>query len=257
MAKISAVLNTYNAARHLDKVLNSLSGFDEILVCDMESTDATVRIAKEHNCKVVTFERGNHRICEPARDFAIHSASNEWVFVVDADEVVPEALKDYLYELTKKPGCPDAVLVPRSNLFLGRRYDNATDYQLRFMRKDKATWPPTIHARPKIDGTVGEIPRKRKDLYLVHLDNADLNSRYRKMICYTDYDMQRRRGKKYGKFSFLFRPFWFFIRSYFIQGGCGDGLRGIIKAYQAMTYQIMLMSKLAEDKYYKSDNAEA
>ena len=55
MAKISAVLNTYNASQYLDRVLDSLSGFDEILVCDMESTDDTVEIARRHGCRVVTF----------------------------------------------------------------------------------------------------------------------------------------------------------------------------------------------------------
>ena len=35
MGKISAVVNTYNAEKHLEKVLKSLEGFDEIVVCDM------------------------------------------------------------------------------------------------------------------------------------------------------------------------------------------------------------------------------
>ena len=40
--KISVVINTYNAEQHLERVLESVKGFDEVLVCDMESTDATV-----------------------------------------------------------------------------------------------------------------------------------------------------------------------------------------------------------------------
>lgn len=245
------MLNTYNAEEHLEEVLHSLVNFDEIVVCDMESTDKTVEIAKKFGCRIVTFPRGEHRICEPARDFAIHSAANEWVLVVDADEIVPTALKDYLYQLTEMPDCPDAVLVPRSNLFLGKRFVNTPDYQLRFMRKDKATWPPTIHSRPQIEGITKKIPRKRKDLYLIHLDDSDLDKRFNKMNCYSNYEMQCRRQKKYGKFEFVFRPAWFFIRSYFIQGRCFDGLRGILKAYSIMTYQIMLMSKIAEDKHFK------
>lgn len=248
MAKISAVLNTYNASQYLDEVLNSLANFDEILVCDMESTDDTVEIAKQHGCRVVTFERGEHRICEPARDFAIHAAANEWVLVVDADEIVPEALVRYLYDLTKSPECPDAMFVPRSNLFLGKRDYNTTDYQLRFLRKDKAFWPPVIHSHPKIDGTIGKIPRKLKDLYLVHLDDSPLAKRYLKMNSYTDCELKRRLSKKYGIASFIFRPPWFFFRSYILQGGFRDGIRGIIKAYFAMTYQIMLMSKIIEHR---------
>lgn len=112
-------MNTYNAEEHLQKVLYSLKGFDEIVVCDMESTDSTVDIAKSNGCKVVTFPKGNTNICEPARDFAIHSATNDWVFVVDADEIVPEALKNYLYDRINESNFTSALAVPRLNSFLG------------------------------------------------------------------------------------------------------------------------------------------
>ncbi len=53
--KISVVINTYNADLHLRKVLESLSGFDEVVVCDMESTDDTFVDCKRirmQDCKV-------------------------------------------------------------------------------------------------------------------------------------------------------------------------------------------------------------
>lgn len=86
--KISVVINTYNAERHLSSVLDSLKDFDEVVVCDMESTDATVAMAQSYGCRIVTFPKGNIKICEPARNFAIQAATHEWVLVVDADEVV-------------------------------------------------------------------------------------------------------------------------------------------------------------------------
>ena len=81
MHKISVAINTYNSAKYLPEVLDSLKGFDEVVVCDMESTDDTVDIALAHGCRVVTFPKGNINICEPARNTAIRSASNEWVLV--------------------------------------------------------------------------------------------------------------------------------------------------------------------------------
>ena len=45
--QISVVINTYNAERLLKRVLESVKDFDEIVVCDMESTDATVEIAMQ------------------------------------------------------------------------------------------------------------------------------------------------------------------------------------------------------------------
>ena len=49
--KISAVLNTFNAAEHLDEVLQSLAGFDEIVLVDMHSDDDTRRIAAYCGCR--------------------------------------------------------------------------------------------------------------------------------------------------------------------------------------------------------------
>ena len=91
--KISVVINTYNAEQHLEKVLESVKEFDEIVVCDMESTDHTLDIARKYDCKIVTFPKADHKSAEPARTFAIQSASNKWVLVVDADEIItPEQI---------------------------------------------------------------------------------------------------------------------------------------------------------------------
>ena len=54
MAKISVVINTYNAERDLEQVLESVKLFDEVVVCDMESTDRTVEIARRRGCRIVT-----------------------------------------------------------------------------------------------------------------------------------------------------------------------------------------------------------
>ena len=57
---ISVVINTYNAERHLAEVLETVKGFDEVLVCDMESTDQTIEIAKRYGCRIVIFEKKDY-----------------------------------------------------------------------------------------------------------------------------------------------------------------------------------------------------
>ena len=116
--KISVVINTYNAERLLKKVLESVKDFDEIVVCDMESTDATVEIACQHGAKVVTFPKADHKSAEPARTFAIQSAQSPWVLVVDADELVTPELRDYLYSRISQPDCPAGLYIPRKDYFM-------------------------------------------------------------------------------------------------------------------------------------------
>ncbi len=55
--RISAVVQTYNAEKHLEKCLKALEPFDEILVVDMESTDATRDIAGRVGARVVAKDR--------------------------------------------------------------------------------------------------------------------------------------------------------------------------------------------------------
>lgn len=243
--KISVIINTYNASRYLRQVLESVKNFDEIVICDMESTDNTLEIANDFGCKVVTCPKGNHRICEVARDFAIHSAANKWVFVIDADEIVPDKLHDYLYEYIKNDNFNDALAVGRQNLFMGKRIDYHNDYQLRFFRQDRATWPPVIHSRPIIDGKVSKIPAK-DGLMLLHLDDPTISSRLEKMNTYTDYEMQRRLKRKFPVIKMLFRPLVFFFKDYILKGKIRHGKRGVINSYMSAIYQMILMSKIIE-----------
>lgn len=249
--KISVVINTYNAERHISRVLESLKNFDEIVVCDMESTDSTLDIARQYGCKIVTFPKGDNKICEPARDFAIHSATNEWVLVIDSDELVTDELRSYLYNTISKGKYDYALAIPRINRFLGSEITSTPDYQLRFFKKSKAYWPPVIHARPVIDGKIKKIPAK-KELSLQHLDDSTIADRIKKINIYTDYEIPKRAHKKYGICKMIVRPFWFFLKNFLFGGGFRDGKRGLINAYMAATYQIVLLSKHTESKYKQS-----
>lgn len=245
--RISAVLNTYNASQHLEKVLDALKDFDEIVVCDMESTDDTVEIARRKGARIVTFPKGNHTICEPARNTAIRSASSEWVLVVDADEIVTPELREYLYRQVNAPQGA-AYDIPRLNMLMGNYMHQSPDRQLRFFRRDAVDWPPIIHAKPAVDGKVVKVPANLPGVHFLHLDDAPVASRIAKLNLYTDREVAKRTGKSYGTVKMLVRPAWFFLRSYIFQGGFRDGRRGIVNAYMKAMYQMALLSKVTENR---------
>ncbi|MDE6301729.1 MAG: glycosyltransferase family 2 protein [Muribaculaceae bacterium] len=245
--KISVVINTYNAASQLRETLESVRGFDEIVVCDMESTDETVAIAREYGAKVVTFPRNGHNICEVARDFAIHSASNLWVLVVDADERVQPALQRYLYDHIARPDCEDALSVPFASMFMGRFTSTKAERHVRFFRHDKAFWPAIIHAPVKIDGTVGRIPARR-ELEIEHFDDPTMAMRIAKLNRYSDNEVEKRLGRRYSALALLVRPWFFFFKMLILKGAIRDGRRGIIRAYMEMIYQVALLGKHLERK---------
>ena len=248
-AKISVIINTFNAAKHLRQVLESVKEFDEVLVCDMESNDETVAIAREFGCRIVTFPRGNCSIVEPARDFAIRQASYDWILVVDADEIVTTDLKNYLYEKIKAPDCPAGIYIPRKNYFMGKfMHCHYPDHILRFFKKEGTVWPPVIHVFPVVQGPLYKIPKMRKELALIHLANDSVSDIVRKTNQYTVYELEKKKNKHYGVMAFLYRPFFRFFKAYILKGGIRDGKAGFIKACLEGYYQFILLAKFAEKR---------
>jgi len=245
--RISVVINTYNAAEHLEEVLESVKLFDEIVVCDMESTDDTIAIARRHGCKIVTFPKGDAVSAEPARTFAIQSASNPWVLVVDADELVTPELREYLYRLVAEANPPQGLYIPRRNQFMGRWMRSLwPDYQLRFFVREGTTWPPYVHTFPQVNGRVDYADKRAKNTCFIHLDNDTIYKRIEKTNRYTDGEIAKRGHKRYGWGALLWRPFWRFFRIYFLKGGWRDGVPGLVSAGLTAIYQFAYVAKIIE-----------
>ncbi len=243
---ISVVINTYNASKYLAQVLDSVKNFDEVLVCDMESNDRTIAIAKEYGCKIVTFPKADHKSAEPARTFAIQSASSDWVLVVDADELVSDALRSYLYDFIKNPGDIRGLYIPRKNytmkVFLPASYP---DYQLRFFIKEGTVWPPFVHTFPTVQGKLSYIPKSRRDCAFDHLDDST-RATINRLNNYTDNEVEKRAGVKITLFKLITSPMMRFIKQYFLKGGVLYGIPGFVQAIRSAQYKFTVLCKLYE-----------
>ncbi|MBR1933074.1 MAG: glycosyltransferase family 2 protein [Prevotella sp.] len=247
--RISVVINTYNARQHLAKVLESVKDFDEVVVCDMESTDDTVQIAESYGARVVTFPKANHKSAEPARTFAIQSASNKWVLVVDADEIVTPELREVLYQKIASPDCPAGYYIPRQNMFMGMFVrDFHYDFQLRFFIREGTEWPPYVHTFPKVQGRIEKL-KTGKQARLLHLMDETMHEYMEKMNQYTDNEVEKKAGRGYGLWALLWRPVWRFFKKYVMDGSFRMGTRGFIRAMLAAYYQFVLVSKIIEKRY--------
>ena len=242
---ISVVVQTYNSGKYLRQCLESVKGFDEIIVCDMYSSDDTLNIAKEYGAVIVMHDPCG--IVEPARTFAVCQATCHWILVVDSDEVIPEALKDYLYQTISSDNSPDALFLPRKNYFMNR-FMKATfpDYQLRFFKKNAFKgWPCAIHSRPEIEGNVCNMPQK-ESLAIIHLEENRIADWISKMNRYTDRELERRKNKRKNVIGLLFQPFYRFFFLYFIKGGFRDGKEGLIYTMILGCYKFFTHAKIIE-----------
>lgn len=244
---ITAVVQTYNAERHLDACLSCLADADEILVVDMESTDATVDIARRHGARVIVKPRGEHRIVEAYRNFAIQQAANPWVLVVDADELVPKALLDYLRAQIEGDPTPRAFLIPIKNYFMGKWMRCYYPERIvRFFYRDGTDWPYRIHSRPTHLGPEIALPASRTDLAFIHLANESMAATVDKMNRYTDSEVPRRRGS-YKRWKFFTDPFFRFFKTFVLKKGFRDGWPGFIHAVQDGVYRFTALAKIEEE----------
>ncbi|MBQ9214123.1 MAG: glycosyltransferase family 2 protein [Bacteroidales bacterium] len=246
--KISVVINTYNAERHLEKVLQAAKNFDEVVVCDMESTDHTVEIAQQYGCKVVTFPKKNYVSAEPARNFAIQSASSYWVLVVDADEIITDDLRKYLYDRIKDEKCPAGLYIPRKNYIMNKFLKQSyPDPQLRFFKREGTDWPEYVHTFPKVDGVVDKIPPEKMELALIHISDT-IYDQINKINNYTENEIIKRKDEKISLLRIFVKCTARFFKAYVIKGGFRLGITGLVQAINTANYKFYTMVKIWESR---------
>jgi glycosyltransferase involved in cell wall biosynthesis len=87
MPKIAVVLIVKNEEDLLSRCLDSVKGFDELIICDTGSDDKTVEIAKGYTDKVYTDYTWEDSFCK-ARNHALSKVPDDidWILSMDADE---------------------------------------------------------------------------------------------------------------------------------------------------------------------------
>lgn len=246
---ISVVINTYNADVLLEECLSAVKDFDEIVICDMYSTDMTLEIASKYKAKIVMFEYVG--IVEPAREFAIRAASHEWTLVVDADEIVTPELRKYLYEFIDNNDNIEGLSLTFKNFFMGRYISSLyPNHQLRFFRTAKTHWSnSTIFSCPVVDGAVKKIAPSRHELAILHYADNSIRTRVHKINLYTDKEQLRYQDKKFSFFKLWVKSWWRFFRLFVIKGGFRDGMPGYIYAKLDEAHKFISIAKKIESQY--------
>ena len=119
-APVSILVPVKDEADNLRRCLPALAWADEVFVVDSQSTDATARVAAEHAAHVVQFHfNGTY---PKKKNWALENLPfrNEWVLIVDADEVV---VPDLAEEIARRVAGDEAdgYYLNMKYYFLGRR----------------------------------------------------------------------------------------------------------------------------------------
>jgi glycosyltransferase involved in cell wall biosynthesis len=93
-APVSVIIITRNEAIHIDRTVSNVRDWAEaVFVVDSFSTDDTCRIARDAGAEVVQHEFVNFAL---QRQWAFENLPirTGWIFILDADELIPDALKE-------------------------------------------------------------------------------------------------------------------------------------------------------------------
>jgi glycosyltransferase involved in cell wall biosynthesis len=220
MQKISVVIITKNEEKHIKNAIQSALFADEILVLDSGSIDKTCDIAKKLGARVEHQEWLGFG-CQ--KNKAVELASNDWVFVLDADEEITEKLRYEIIETLQSP-ISNGFYVARLNNFFGRDIKTCglyPDYTIRLFNRSKGFFNELpVHESVQIQGQVSKLKN-----HMTHIAYESIDEFIQKQNHYSGLNPKKRNILKA-----LISPFWTFFKLYFIRRGFLDGRHGFIIA---------------------------
>ncbi len=225
----SVVIITFNNQRTIRVVLSAVFAWaNEIVVVDSGSSDKTLEIAKEFDCSI------SYRKFEgfgKQKHFAVNQAKNDWVFVVDADEVVTLELKNEISYVLREP-IYQGFMIPNTLVFLGKIMRFGREYKLphlRLFNKKYGNYNDNeVHEDILFDGNIGKLSN-----HILHFSYADLSDVLEKTNKYSTLGAidLKKRGKNASIFKIITKFPITFITEYLIRLNILNGFEGFIWSF--------------------------
>jgi glycosyltransferase involved in cell wall biosynthesis len=269
---ISVCIPVKNEEKNLPNCLLSLiDAFDDVVVVDSGSTDATVSIAKQAGAKVLDFHWDG---CFPKkRNWTLqnHEFRHPWVLFLDADEcLTPEVIAELR---AKVPGSTHVgYWISFTNWFMGQPLRHGDVFRkLALFRKDAGQYERfpehwwshldmEVHEHPVLNGTTGVI-----ESHLEHRDYRGLAQYISRHNEYSTWEANRwhwlssaggdawtqltsRQRFKYRNLDrWWFAKFYWFV-SYVLKRGFLDGRQGFVFAAFKHRYFADIRLKIRESR---------
>ena len=156
---ISILILTLNEEANIEAVLDSVAGFDDIVVLDSLSIDRTVELARSRGARVVQRPFDNwaahHNWALAEIDF-----QHPWIFYLDADERMTPALEEEIRTIAADPHEKRVgFYCGAANYFMGRLLSHAYPPVpiLRFFRPSFVTYRRLVNPTTQVAGPVGHL----------------------------------------------------------------------------------------------------
>jgi glycosyltransferase involved in cell wall biosynthesis len=230
---ISVTILTKNSQKYIEKILDSLRTFPEVVVLDSGSFDETLSLAKKYpNVRIHTHEFSGFG---KAHNLATSLASHDWIFSLDSDEVPTAELIEEILSLTLDPKCVYSIW--RKNIYRGKWIRGCGWYPDRvvriYNRKATSFSNDAVHEKVLRDG-LNVIDLKHPAEHVPYASTQDFLS---KMRLYSELFAEQYSGKKSSSTSCaLLHGIFAFLKSYLLKCGIFLGSQGFeISAYNGIT----------------------
>ncbi|MEX2164527.1 MAG: glycosyltransferase family 2 protein [Sulfuricaulis sp.] len=279
---ITVVVSVKNEAKNIVRCLKSLGPARRVVVIDSNSTDETVSLAKAGGAEVMQFAYSGGY--PKKRQWALNTLnfSTDWVLLLDADEVVPDALWQEISEkLTgTSPYC--GYLITKGFHFLGRkfRFGGFSHSAVALFRPGTAAFEELnnagetpldmeVHERVIVNGPIGRLQTP-----LIHEDFKGLSAYIERHNHYSSWEagvrycylksghygnstirprlfgnvQERRRFLKNLAVRVPCEPWWWFLYHYVVRLGFLEWRPGLIASQIRAHYISQVRAKLYELK---------
>ncbi len=242
---LSVAIITKNEEANLPLCLKSISFAEQVVIVDSGSEDGTVKIAVEFGCDVFH---------EPFKGFglqkqsAINHCRHDWVFVLDADERIPEGTAEVIKNIVlKKEAFAAGYSFPRKNYFQGRWIRHMgwwPDRIVRLFRKGSGRMAETaVHEAVIVNGEIEEL-----DVPIEHFTESRMSKILIKIDRYSTLGAEEafKEGRKASVWSATLRAVLAFSQNYFLKLGFLDGRQGFVLSVTDSVNKFFKYAKLSE-----------
>ena len=276
---VSIIVPIRNEEKNLSLCLPSVRWADEIFVVDSNSSDNSVAVAESYGAKIVQFEFNG--TWPKKKNWALENLPfrNEWIFILDADEVLPPETETEFRAIVTNQNCSHAGFwINRRFMFMGKWLKHAyfPNWNLRLFkhelgRYEKLTEAATnsgdneVHEHVVVKGSTGYL-KSLMDHYAfpnvyTFLEKHNRYSNW-EAVAQLEKSTDASDGLQSGKVKFRrklkmlfqnmpFRPFLRFCYVYFLQKGFLDGKEGFYFARLHAIYEFLTIAKIYELKKTK------
>lgn len=274
---ISILIPIKNEAANLPRSLASVAWADEIFVLDSQSTDNSAAIAEAQGAKVVQFRFNGTWPKKKNWGLTHLPFKHEWVFILDADEVLTADAEAEFRAIVMDPQHPvEGYWINRRFMFLGRWLQHAyyPNWNLRLFKHrlgryekltdlETASGDNEVHEHVVVQGQTGRLKCEMDHYAFPSVDVfIEKHNRYanwearvttEQRLKGSSQSLQSkevglRRRLKYLSQHLPFRPMLRFVYVYFWQLGFLDGKEGYHFANLHAMYEYLCVVKTFELK---------